>query len=70
MSGRTGFVCPVCGQASPAADMLCSGSFLDRDHPANVPVVPEPDDERDPEREAMRAYEARGGRDPQGPPVP
>lgn len=34
------FVCPACGAPQPAEGSLCSGSFLDADHPANVPPVP------------------------------
>jgi hypothetical protein len=33
------YVCPVCGKPMLSADMLCSGSFLDQEHPANVAPV-------------------------------
>jgi hypothetical protein len=37
------YICPVCGREMLGPDMLCSGSFLDRDHPSNVvPTTPEP----------------------------
>jgi hypothetical protein len=39
------YVCPVCGKPMLSADMLCSGSFLDSAHPANVaPVLREPEE--------------------------
>jgi hypothetical protein len=40
---RANYVCPVCGQQMPSADMLCSGSFLNENHPPNVvPVAAHP----------------------------
>lgn len=51
------YTCPACGKPMPSSDTLCSGSFLDRDHPPNVrPVasgpsgVPRPASASDEER--------------------
>lgn len=33
------YVCPVCGRPMMSASELCSGSFLDTDHPSNVEAV-------------------------------
>lgn len=30
------FFCPECGRPAMGPNDLCSGSFLDRDHPSNV----------------------------------
>lgn len=30
------YVCPVCGRPMMSANELCSGGFLDTDHPSNV----------------------------------
>jgi hypothetical protein len=35
----TEWVCPHCGLPAPGPGLLCSGSFLDTDHPANVAPV-------------------------------
>jgi hypothetical protein len=43
------YVCPVCRKPMLSADMLCSGSFLDRDHPANVASVLRDPDRHPPE---------------------
>lgn len=38
----TGWRCPTCGRPAFGPGDLCSGSFLDADHPANVrPVQPQ-----------------------------
>lgn len=34
------FLCPACGAPQPSADSLCSGSFTDANHPANVLPIP------------------------------
>lgn len=40
---RTRYVCPVCGRRMMSANELCSGGFLDDNHPSNVvPVVGAP----------------------------
>ena len=40
---QSNYVCPVCGRRMMSANTLCSGGFLDDDHPSNVrPVVGNP----------------------------
>ena len=34
------YVCPACGRRAPSPAALCSGGFLDNDHPPNVQPVP------------------------------
>lgn len=48
MHEREKWVCPVCGLDMGGPDLLCNGSFLDRDHPSAVrPVLaPETDTPR------------------------
>lgn len=36
--------CPVCGCRQPNESSLCSGSFLDTDHPSNVRPIDSPPD--------------------------
>jgi hypothetical protein len=39
----TVYLCAACGRDMLSPDMVCSGSFRDRDHPPNVvPVAAEP----------------------------
>jgi hypothetical protein len=41
MSAR--YVCPACGREVLSPSILCSGGFLDENHPSNVqPVAAEP----------------------------
>ena len=47
MAEEANYVCPVCGQKMMSANELCSGSFLDSDHPPHVaPIIGSPPVER------------------------